>query len=230
MVAMSRRDGPQAPSDLRTALRLRTAGAHRRLDRLPMQRALLQPGLTLPEYGRILACHARAHARCEAQLDQVAAACPDDLAPYRPRLPALRADLARLPGDPTVATGPARTLAVPAVGAPRDDRDAEGRYLGLRYVLDGATQGARGIAPRLAEHLPELLAGPFAFWRLQLDEAGAWRDVTRALAARPADGRLADAAVAAAGAAFEAFLAAFAPVGRGGPVDGEGASEGEATT
>lgn len=224
---MSRRDGPQAPSDLRTALRLRTAGAHRRLDRLPMQRALLRPGLTLPEYARILACHARAHARCEAELDHLEAARPADLAPYRPRLPALRADLARLPAAATV---PARTLAVPVVGAPRDDVDAEGRYLGLRYVLDGATQGARGIAPRLAEHLPELPAGPFAFWRLQLDEAGAWHDVTRALAARPADGPVANAAVAAAGEAFEAFLAACAPVGRGGSVDGEGAAMGEATT
>lgn len=227
---MNRRDGPEAPSDLRTALRLRTAGAHRRLDRLPMQRALLRPGLTVSEYARILACHARAHARCEAELDHVAAGRPDDLAPYRPRLPALRADLARLPVEPAATTVPARALAIPAVGAPRDDLDAEGRYLGLRYVLDGATQGARGIAPRLAEHLPELSAGAFAFWRLQLNEAGAWRAFTRALAVRPADGRLAEAAVAAAGEAFETFLEAFAPVGRGGPVDGEDAAKGEAAT
>ena len=122
-----------------------------------------------------------------------------------------------------------RTLAAPAIGAPLSDLETEGRSLGLRYVLEGATQGARGIAPRLAEHLPELRADRFAFWRVQLDEAGAWDAVARALAARPADGRLANAAVAAAGEAFETFLEAFAPVGHARSVDGDGAAWGEGT-
>lgn len=224
--------GLEAPTDLRAALRQRTAAAHRRLDGLPQQRALMRPGLTLAEYAVILTGHARAQARCEARMACVVAARPADLAPYRSRLPALRADLARLPAVPkvpAVRADPARPLAADAIAAPRDAVEAEGRYLGLRYVLDGATQGARWIAPRLAENLPELSAGRFAFWRLQQDEAQAWHEVTRVLAARPAEGPLANAAVAAAGEAFDVFVEAFAPAPHG-PVDATHATQGEGTT
>lgn len=230
---MNRSDGPETPADLRAALRQRTAAAHRRLDGLPQQRALVRPGLTRAEYVAILSSHARAQAACEARMARVAAARPADLAPYRSRLPALRADLARLsevpaargrpaaqasqavPADPALPALPADPTTPPAAdahAAPLDPVEAEGRYLGFRYVLDGATQGARWIAPRLAENLPEIASEGFAFWRLQQDEATTWPEVTRALAARPAHGRLARAAAAAACEAFDVFLVAFGAV------------------
>lgn len=234
---MTRSDAPEAPNDLRAALRQRTAAAHRSLDGLPQQRALVRPGLSLAEYAEILAGHARAQQRCEARMARVAAACPADLAPYRSRLPALRSDLARLPVGRAVAEA---SVAPDAPDAPDvldvvDASDAEGRYLGLRYVLDGATQGARWIAPRLAETLPEVAAGPFAFWRLQQDEARAWHEVTRVLAARPAEGRLANAAIASACEAFDTFLEAFdavqdASARRPGRTGGAGAEHGEGAT
>ncbi len=239
---MNRTHEPETPNDLRAALRQHTAAAHRRLDGLPQQRALMRAGLTLEAYAAILAGHARAQARCEARMACVAAACPVDLAPYRSRLPALQADLTRLPAVPPVLEAlealkvvkvpadPMRSRATHEVGAPEDALEAEGRYLGLRYVLDGATQGATWIAPRLAENLPELSAGRFAFWRLQQDEAPRWDEVTRTLAARPAQGRLADAAVAAACEAFDIFVEAFGAVGHAGPVDGTGTVHEEAVT
>lgn len=250
MGEMDRSEEPEPPHDLRAALRLRTAAAHRRLDGLPQQRALVRSGLTLVAYAGILAAHARAHVLCEAWLARVAAARPGDLAPYRSRLPALRSDLARLPAVPMGTTDREAGEAQASVGlsgvrsaegakhpavegsgqevdAPHEPLVAEGRYLGLRYVLDGATQGALWIAPRLAENLPALSEDRFAYWRLQQEEAGAWPEVTRVLAARPADGRLAHAAVAAASEAFDAFLDAFAPTQGAEPRDGAEATRRE---
>lgn len=222
---MTRSDDPEAPSDLRAALRRRTAASHRRLDGLPQQRALLRPGLTLERYAAILAGHARAQARCEARMARVAAARPADLPSYRSRLPALKADLARLPAVPE-SPDPTRPPAAESIAAPGDALEAEGRYLGLRYVLDGATQGARWIAPRLAETLPELSAGRFAFWRLLRDEAQAWDEVTAVLTARPPEGRLARAAIAAACEAFDVYLKAFASVRHAETDDGRDAAQG----
>ena len=190
------------PDDLRETLRRRTAGAHRRLDSAPAQRNLVRPGLSLRAYAATLDAHARAHAVCEAALERASWAAPADLPTYRPRLPALRADLAHLP-----RVGPSPRVEPPAVReVPTSEAHALGRVLGLRYVLDGATQGARFIAPRLARTLPELRDGGFAYWRVLADAAGDWLPLTRALAARDARGPVAEEALRAADAAFDAFL------------------------
>ena len=198
----------ETPGDLRAALRGSTSRAHRRLDAAPEQRALLSPGLTLERYAAILARHARAYAACESELAALAGGRPAGLRAYRPRLPALRHDLARLPGGGVDPHPPVPDAGV--AGARPDGADVrEGRYLGFRYVLDGATQGGIVIAARLERTLPQLREDRFAFWRLQVDEAAAWGDVTQALAARPGGGQMAEAAIAAALEAFDAFLRAF---------------------
>jgi heme oxygenase len=136
-------------SDLRRSLRARTTELHRRLDRLPSQRELLAPGLTLARYAEIMHAHAWALRRCEAMLAAVHEGRPVGLPAYVPRGEILQADLARLPAiavesavsGPALADGEA-----PHAALPRTASEAEGRYLGLRYVLEGATQGARVIS------------------------------------------------------------------------------------
>lgn len=210
-----------APSDLRTALRQRTTELHRRLDRLPEQRALLAPGLTIKRYVAIMTRHRRALAACETELAALAGARPDGLAPYRTRLPALDTDLARLaaprPRGPATARVPrSGAAAAPNVDSERargtDPAPAKrlGRYLGTRYVLEGSTQGAIAIARCLTRHLPELRTGAFRYWRVQTDEAPGWHALAAMLAALPGRGPTAEAAVQAACDAFCVFLAAFA--------------------
>ena len=221
-----RTESDGTPSDLRAALRVATAELHRRLDRAPAQRALLAPDLTLQRYAAILATHAAAYRRCEAMLSAVAEHLPGGLPVYRSRLPALRDDLAWLStvtNDVEVPTWGRAGTDGHVLGdacAAEDVHDAvrgEGRCLGLRYVLEGATQGATVISARLARHRPELADGPFAFWRLQAAEAPGWPALTEVLAARPADGEGADVALAAATEAFGVFLRAFAPVAASAP-------------
>ena len=91
-----RTESDRTPSDLRAALRVATAELHRRLDRVPAQRALLAPDLTLQRYAAILATHAAAYRRCEAMLAPVAGCLPSGVPPYWSRPPALRDDLAWL--------------------------------------------------------------------------------------------------------------------------------------
>jgi heme oxygenase len=178
------------------------------LDRLPSQRELLAPGLTLGRYARIMHAHAGALRRCEAMLAAASGGRPTELAAYVPRGTALHADLARLPDvapDPAVRE-PARQQGEARGTPPRTVHELEGRYLGLRYVLEGATQGARVISRRLSQHLPELLEGRFAYWRVQQREAAAWTELLRVLAARPSGDRREEAAVVAAREAYGTFL------------------------
>ena len=44
-------------------------------------------------------------------------------------------------------------------------------YLGLRYVLDGTSQGAKYVVQRLKKNTPHLIGSAFAFWTVQ-EEAG----------------------------------------------------------
>ena len=202
-------DAAAAP-DLRAALRHATAELHGHLDRAPDQRALLAADITLQRYTAIMAKHHHALALSEAALASLEPARPSDLPPYRPRLPALDADLATLSvaGYSTVQPG---AYDVPsAEPAPAMDPSvARGRYLGTRYVLEGSTQGATAIVRRLERHLPELSANAFAYWRVQAEEVPAWQALVLSLASLPARGELASAAVAAARDAFGAFLRTF---------------------
>lgn len=198
--------------DLRAMLRRRTAEAHRRLDAAPGQRAVLRPSVADDAYASFLAGHLDAHRASEAELARVAWAAPEGLPAYRSRLPALRSDLAGLPGvrpRRAEAHGHA-TERASGYGATRPE-DALGRYLGLRYVLDGATQGAEVIAPRLARHRPDLFDRRWAYWSLLEREAASWPALAAVLAEHPAEGPVADAALAGALDGFDAFLDVFAP-------------------
>lgn len=222
--------------DLRDALRRATKDLHHQLDQAPEQRALLQPGLTVERYGTILRMHLHALTISEAALAALELARPDDLAPYRSRLPALEAELAALStlaptwvpshaAGPSFGTGPtwvpdqAATRSEPTVppAALRSDGAAPdtdpalalGAYLGVRYVLEGSTQGAAVILRRLLRNLPEWGAHAFAFWRVQTDEAPAWRALAEKLATLPARGPLAEGATTAARGTFEVYLRAF---------------------
>lgn len=210
-----------APDDvnLRTTLRTGTDDLHRRLDAHPWQRAVLQPGLTLERYAAYLASHAVAYERCERDIAALADRRPETLSVFQPRTPALRADLAsieavtgqrvgRSTGDgDVVVNGFAAGRHDGSVG--NDDAHRLGRYLGLRYVLDGATRGGVFIADRLTTYLPTLVDGPFAFWTFLAAEAPAWNRLTKVLAARPADDEVAEASRLAAREAFSVFLEAF---------------------
>lgn len=195
-----------APNNLRAALRQATSELHGQLDHAPDQRALLAPGLTLERYASIMSKHHRALAIGEAALAALESAWPSGLPPYRPRLPALEADLA------TLDAAPRSTPSLEPPGPPMagmEAAQARGRYLGTRYVLEGSTQGAVFIARRLEQHLPDLGARAFDYWRLQAEEAPAWHALTRTLASLPVSGLLGSAAIAAAGDTFAGFLRAF---------------------
>lgn len=133
----------------------------------------MRPGLDLPLYARILQRFAEAYACIEPLLYALESNRPAQMPAYRPRLPALQADLARLPDTAPMPELPPLSLPTAA--------DAAAHYLGMRYVLEGSTQGARLISARLEQNLPQLREQAFNYWLLQREAAAEWPTFSRCL-------------------------------------------------
>lgn len=219
-------------TNLHQRLKANTKAWHSRLDSTPGLRQLIHPGLTLTRYVAVLQGLLEAHRAAEHQLQQLAnshpGVCPDGLPAYRPRVPALLSDLSRLASktDPTRTTAP--ISAPPAIrSAPEPAQSqqsptasalasahsvvqAQARYLGMRYVLEGATQGGKMISARVTAQLPQLLTEQAcAYWTL-LDAASAdWTALARSLARPAEDDKELAAITAGAVQAYQCFLDIF---------------------
>lgn len=131
-------------SPLRRELRAATQTEHRALEAQPSMRALVSPSVTLTDYRRVLAAHHRFFSRWEPALQAVARRLRERYGSadyrYRPRLPALEADLRALAGD---LDAPMQAVAEPPL--------AYG--LGMLYVVEGASLGSRPISRHLRRRL-----------------------------------------------------------------------------
>lgn len=127
-------------------LRRHTQEAHAALEAQPLVRGLLDPALSLGHYAQLLRAFAAFYRRLEPRLslalDDWHNRFPSTYR-YQPRLPLLQADLADLGiGQSQDKTDPSVPLTVSVATVP-----------GMLYVLEGATQGGRVIAPKLQQSL-----------------------------------------------------------------------------
>lgn len=128
-------------------LRTATRSAHRLLEQHPVVQPLLSPALTVEEYQRILHAFADFYRVLEPPLlDELMRLSDKQDIPYRyqQRWSLLQDDLRDL--DTTIRIVPSAAQVLPAI-------DDTGALLGVLYVLEGATQGGRIIAPNLARTL-----------------------------------------------------------------------------
>jgi heme oxygenase len=160
---------PFQPGDsLHQWLRTRTAPLHRTLDSSPRLRALMQANLPAAMYQQALLGLLQAHAQTEPWLATLAHARPETLAGYESRQPALCRDIQALAGEfnlpalPNDATLPA--VAPPALPTAADATEQRSVYVGMRYVIEGASQGARFITRRLQQTSPALLHCASSYW------------------------------------------------------------------
>lgn len=159
-------------SDLRRHLREATAEHHHQLDSQPALRRLMQPGLTLADYGHTLACLGAAFRHVEAIVAK--SPLPENTAvpTYLPRHPAISRDLAIL--QPPLIPEP-DLPAPPSAATPFTT-------LGIRYVIDGSSQGSVHILRKLNNNLPELTAiGAQHYWHVQEKAGQDWPALCRAL-------------------------------------------------
>lgn len=139
-------DCPPDKADLLGLLRQATRQAHHELE----QQALLQPlqseALTRDDYIRVLAAFAGFYRALEPALTDAMDMLPIGRGSYRylPRLALLQSDL-----DDLAAPQPGT---IPLLSE-RPAWPTQDALLGALYVLEGATQGGRVIAPRLAQVL-----------------------------------------------------------------------------
>jgi heme oxygenase (biliverdin-IX-beta and delta-forming) len=147
-----------------------TAQFHRRLNSLANIRVLVKPELTASQYLNILSAFADAYRLMEQTLVPLDNSLKlGALRGYAPRLPALMEDISSLGGRPPQDQPPQARAAIPPIAA-----ETMSHYLGLRYVLDGTSQGGRYIVQRLQKNAPRLIGRAFAFWTVQQEVAGQW--------------------------------------------------------
>lgn len=135
--------GREGASPLRQQLKRETAALHRRLETLV---GLLEPGLSIPRYLRVLRTFHGFYAPVEASLlELVAAGAPLDF-PLRARAELIEADLLALGlSRPELAALP-RCVELPRLSRLED-------LAGCLYVLEGACLGGQVIAPVLLQQL-----------------------------------------------------------------------------
>ncbi|QFY89190.1 biliverdin-producing heme oxygenase [Magnetovirga frankeli] len=123
-------------------LRAATREQHQQLDRHPLLRPLIQPGIRAEQYSAALAALHGPTAELERQVEPL---FQGQSGPgYSPRIRLLAQDLARLHGQPRPYQGPLLKLHNPA------------QQIGGLYVLEGSRMGAFAIAQRLEQDLPDL--------------------------------------------------------------------------
>lgn len=125
-------------------LRVATHRAHQTLEQHPLLLPLTSLAMTGDEYRRVLIAFADFYRLLEpALLDDLThlADAQGNAYRYQPRWPLLQDDLRDL--GTVTDTAPSVTTVLPST-------DDTGSLLGVLYVLEGATQGGRVIAPCLA--------------------------------------------------------------------------------
>ncbi|MEX2642228.1 MAG: biliverdin-producing heme oxygenase [Acetobacterales bacterium] len=181
------REQPAAPPPLFAALRARTEAAHRRLEATPRLRRLLSDDYGRGEYVALLARFAGFFGPLEDRL-----LAPDRDAArrcgYRPRMPALSADLRAFGAtDDRV-----QAAAVPAP-------EGTAAEIGCLYVLEGSRLGGTQIARRLGETLGLTPEHGLRFFSGDTAPGRGWKAFRHRAAALSDD---ADRAVAAASQTF----------------------------
>lgn len=164
-------------TDTHTALRDGTSAEHRALEKHPLLRPLLRPDLEAGQYCSALHPLLHFYRRLEPALVPACTAAVIQLGAgngycYSPRTPLLIQDLKDMGQRPEPAP---ETRPLPDLSTPW-------RVLGVLYVLEGATQGGRVIAPRLARSLGiDGGTGARYFTIHNRDEGSSWRALTNIL-------------------------------------------------
>jgi len=130
--------GNRPRSELHQQLRQATAALHEALDRHPILAPLIQPGLSVSQYGNVLAA---LHGVFQSAEEWVKACLSNNPLPFdyglRRKVPALESDLAALGREAIPARTALNIL-------PRTST-----LIGILYTLEGSTQGGQFIARHL---------------------------------------------------------------------------------
>jgi len=153
---------------LHHALRRATHAAHHELEQHPLLRPLLTPTLTLDDYGLVVDAFIDFFEGVEPALCAALSGTAWKGQDYRylPRLPLLKRDRR----DLSLSSGPRICQ-----NEPWEFDEEDARLLGTLYVLEGATQGGRVIAPQLLRTLQ--LDADFGASYFYLHAQGQWQNL-----------------------------------------------------
>jgi heme oxygenase len=141
---------PMVPSNLLATLRAATRNEHSSLERHPLLQSLISDQLVLQDYLMVLRALLAFYRQLEPQLEgKLPVDCQLVGYRYLPRSTLLMADLDRLSGHWHSLDADRVPL------LPLPDLSTSDRVVGVLYVLEGATQGGRVIAPRAIALLAE---------------------------------------------------------------------------
>lgn len=136
------------PSNLLATLRAATRNEHTSLERHPLLQSLIRDQLVLQDYLSFLRALLTFYQQLEPLLEKrLPVECQESGYRYLSRSVVLKADLEQLTGGRHALD----TDRVPLLPLP--DLSSSDRVIGVLYVLEGATQGGRVIAPRVTRLL-----------------------------------------------------------------------------
>ena len=158
------------PNSALQFIRRVTAPLHECLDQGSVLSCLARPDCSLLEYQHAMVGLAQAYRQADGMLATAPANATSNLPPYTPRWPLIAVDLAGL------------GMSFPALSAPHAGPTTWAHYLGMRYVVEGASLGAKVITRNLttspiASQLPQ----PPVFWGPSLPWQGCWPLLMHAL-------------------------------------------------
>ena len=187
---------PEGASPLRQELKRETAHLHRRLE---MAVGLLESGLSLDRYRRVLEFFFGFYAPVEAGLAGVAAAGPPLGLPLRTRAALIEGDLLSLGLARQEIADLPRCADLPRLACLED-------LAGCLYVLEGACLGGQVIAPALRARLGVAEGSGASFFTGDAGEtAGRWRSFVGWLEGLAPAGAATAEIVASARATFLTF-------------------------
>ena len=188
---------------MHTVLKCGTAHLHAQLDALPNVRNLLNKKLDRTQYRLSLKAYAKAHYPLEQKLIGIEKFLNlGNLPNYIPRLPSLFQDLL-CQADEAPQHSYISTVSVPI------EVSNISHYIGLRYVLEGASQGSRIIARHLEKSLPYFANQTFAFWNVQQQAAEQWPIYCNYISCPAKSPEYERQMLKAAQGAFECFIECF---------------------
>lgn len=156
------RDRPSASAALLLIRRV-TTPMHKRLDEGSILSCLAREDCSLLDYQRAMLGLAVAYQQADVALNSSPVGARSGLSTYTPRLPLIESDLAALGIAWEASSAP---VVVPTTWA---------SYLGMRYVVEGASLGAKVIARNLASApIAAQLPQTPVFWMSSPPWQGCW--------------------------------------------------------
>jgi heme oxygenase (biliverdin-IX-beta and delta-forming) len=186
---------------MHTVFKDETALFHKRLNLLPNIRILINSNLNASNYIDAMSAFAQAYNFIEPKLISLERKIQlNNIQAYIPKLPSILNDIESF-GE----HAPQQHIKYREYLPPIQIQEAS-HYFGLRYVLDGTSQGGKYIEQRLRKNVPQIVERAFSFWGVQQATSRQWPFLCESITELAKHDEYRRQMIASAKTAFQVFI------------------------